>query len=71
MGSDGGMNFLRGAHNAMEDWRRQLQHQPPVGAEDFSVGERVAVTPGKVVLRNRLMELIQYAPTTETVQIAT
>ena len=64
---EGGMNLLRGAQNLLEDLDRQLAGKPPVGAEAFQVGRDVAVTPGKVVFRNALMELIQYAPVTETV----
>lgn len=64
---EGGLNLLRGLKNAIEDTTRQLAGQPPVGAERYRVGETVACTPGKVVARNRLMELIQYEPTTPKV----
>jgi polyhydroxyalkanoate synthase len=63
----GGMNLLRGAANLWEDWRRILSGEKPVGSEAFKVGENLAVTPGKVVFRNRLIELIQYAPAIEKV----
>jgi polyhydroxyalkanoate synthase len=39
----------------------------PVGVENYRVGEHVAATKGKVILRNRLMELIQYSPQTQAV----
>ncbi len=63
----GGMNLVKGFMNFMQDWERGLGGKRRVGADDFEVGRNVAVTPGKVVFRNRLMELIQYAPETETV----
>jgi polyhydroxyalkanoate synthase len=63
----GGANFLQGFQNWIEDVNRIATGQPPVGSEKFVVGRDVAVTPGKVVYRNHLIELIQYAPTTETV----
>ncbi|HET9762591.1 MAG TPA: alpha/beta fold hydrolase [Casimicrobiaceae bacterium] len=63
-----GGNFIRGAGNFIEDWDRALGRKRPVGAGAFEVGRDVAVTPGKVVYRNRLIELIQYAPATERVR---
>ena len=63
----GGMNLLRGTINFWEDCRRLLNGLKPVGAEAFKVGHNIAVTPGKVVLRNRLIELIQYSPATDKV----
>ncbi|WP_372623331.1 PHA/PHB synthase family protein [Falsiroseomonas sp.] len=65
--NEGGMNLLRGAANWLEDCDRQLAGRPPVGAEEFVIGRDLAVTPGRVVFRNEVMELIQYAPTTGTV----
>ena len=65
--AEGGANLARGAVNFIEDWERAIAGRKPVGADAYPVGERVAVTPGKVVYRNRLIELIQYAPATETV----
>ncbi len=62
-----GMNFVKGFYNWIEDQTRTQNGRPPVGAEDFVVGKDVAVTPGKVVFRNRLIELIQYAPSTPDV----
>jgi polyhydroxyalkanoate synthase len=64
----GGANLARGAANFLEDWGRAVLGHKPAGTEAFPVGRAVAVTPGRVVYRNRLIELIQYAPTTDCVQ---
>ena len=55
-----GMNLVRGAQNLFEDWERTYHGKRPVGTEAFEVGRDVALTPGKVIYRNRLIELIQY-----------
>lgn len=64
----GGRNFVDGFKNWVADNQRQLNNDPPLGSEDFQVGENLAVTPGKVVFRDKLIELIQYSPTTDKVQ---
>ena len=65
--NEGGLNLVRGQKNFWEDWMRLLQGGKPPGSENFRPGEQVAITPGKVVFRNHLVELIQYAPATASV----
>jgi polyhydroxyalkanoate synthase subunit PhaC len=62
-----GENFARGWLNFCDDYRRQINHQPPAGAEKFIVGDNMASCKGKVIYRNQLIELIQYSPKTKTV----
>ncbi|MBR0683597.1 class I poly(R)-hydroxyalkanoic acid synthase [Roseomonas eburnea] len=65
----GGENLLRGLSNLLTDLERGRGKLKIRMTDDtkFKVGENIAVTPGKVVFQNDLMQLIQYAPTTETV----
>lgn len=66
--ASGGFNFVRGLTFLIDDTRRALGGVPPAGAEQYVVGRNVAITPGKVVFRNRLIELIQYVPSTAAVR---
>jgi polyhydroxyalkanoate synthase subunit PhaC len=61
----GGASLADGARNLLNDLKEGRLSIVDVTA--FAPGRNLAVTPGKVVRRNRLIELIQYAPTTETV----
>ncbi len=64
----GGRNWIEGAAHFAEDAMRTItQERKPIPPE-FELGKRLACTPGRVVWRNDIMELIQYAPQTETVQ---
>jgi len=65
----GGENLLKGLSNLLDDLERGKGklHVKMTDLEAFELGKDIAVTPGKVVFRNALMELIQYAPRTETV----
>lgn len=66
--AQGGMNLVRGWQNFIEDTTRANAGKAPVGVDAFEVGRNVATAKGKVIYRNRLIELIQYAPTTKTVR---
>ncbi len=58
----GGENLLHGLQNMMTDLAKgQLTHTDP---DAFAVGRNLAMTPGKVIKRTPLYELIQYTPTT-------
>jgi polyhydroxyalkanoate synthase len=60
-----GESLLKGLQNMLADLQKgQLTHTDSTA---FELGRNIAVTPGKVIRRTPLYELIQYAPTTETV----
>jgi len=65
--AESGSNLRRGFEQFQDDMQRSMEGKPPRGTEDYPVGERLAITPGKVVFRNRLIELIQYTPSTKQV----
>jgi polyhydroxyalkanoate synthase len=59
-----GANLRQGFVNWLEDTQRWQSGQPPKGTEAYQVGRNVAITPGQVIYRNHLIELIQYTPVT-------
>ena len=67
VGATAGTNLHDGWLNWCDDWERIQAGRPPAGAEAFRVGQNLAVTLGRVVMRNPLAELIQYTPTTAKV----
>jgi len=64
-----GENLVRGMHMLGEDIKAGQGNLriSQTDAQQFEVGRNLAITPGKVVFQNGLMQLIQYTPTTETV----
>ena len=65
--AESGRNLVRGFQNWLDDAKRATEGARVPGTEEFEVGKQVAVTPGKVVFRNRLIELLQYSPQTSSV----
>ncbi|AWN75329.1 class I poly(R)-hydroxyalkanoic acid synthase [Legionella anisa] len=65
-----GKNLLQGLHNLLSD----LEVGSPrlmikmTDTQAFELGKNIAITPGKVVFRNNMMELIQYTPQTAKVK---
>jgi polyhydroxyalkanoate synthase len=63
-----GDSLRQGFQNWLDDVQRKSSGMPPHGAEAYQVGRNVAITPGQVVYRNHLIELIQYSPSTTQVR---
>ncbi|MGK8233382.1 PHA/PHB synthase family protein [Roseovarius sp. MS2] len=64
----GGRNLIDGAARCADDARHILAQEHRPVPKEFALGKVLACTPGAVVYRNDLMELIQYSPTTSDVQ---
>jgi polyhydroxyalkanoate synthase subunit PhaC len=66
----GGENLIKGLTNLLDDLERGKGRLAirMTDMDAFRIGENIAVTPGKVVYQNDLLQLIQYQPTTETVK---
>src|SRR6266508_1729644 len=62
----GGRSVVRGLGHFLDDLATNQGRPRQVDTSPFELGMNLAATKGKVVFRNRLMELIQYAPTTRT-----
>ena len=65
-----GKNLLRGLQNLLTDMESGSSRLiiKMTDTDAFHIGENIASTPGKVVFRNDMMELIQYTPTTTKVK---
>ena len=63
----GGMSWVRGMTTMLQDAVRNGGRPRQVDASPFELGRDLAATPGRVVMRNRLIELVAFEPQTETV----
>ncbi len=65
---ENGQNLVRGYQNFVADFEAAISGRKRTDEQKYEVGRNLAITPGKVVYRNRLIELIQYEPTTDKVR---
>jgi polyhydroxyalkanoate synthase len=63
----GGLSIVQGLKNAYNDMVNGIGIPSQVDSRPFKVGENLAATPGDVVFRNEVLEVIQYTPTTDKV----
>ena len=63
-----GRNFVEGTQHFAEDLLHTLTQERKAAPKGYEVGKDIACTPGEVVFRNSIFELIQYAPQTKKVQ---
>lgn len=62
-----GKNLITGTQLALQDFLEKITGSPPAGVENFIPGKQVAITQGKIVYKNHLIELIQYEAQTQKV----
>lgn len=67
--SSNGQNLVKGLENLLQDIENSKGHLliAQTDPSKFQVGGNIAVSPGKVVFQNELMQLLQYEPSTKTV----
>ncbi len=65
--TSGGLSLIKGLKNAYDDMVNNKGMVSQVDKKPFKLGENIATSKGSVVLRTEMMELIQYAPTTDEV----
>jgi polyhydroxyalkanoate synthase len=63
----GGANLVKGLEQLVHDVRHNNLMPSQVDATPFKVGDNIATTPGHVVMRDEMFELLQYSPTTPKV----
>ena len=63
--NSGGTSLVKGLNHLLDDLRHNHGLPSQIGKQAFEVGKTVATTPGAVVFRNEMLELIQYRPMSE------